>query len=468
MKKIFFDTNALTGLYAYSSDTLQQVVSTLERVKNKLNCTFIVPATVREEYERHYQKSRSRTGDKYPLSIFRREFNKQKSLLLDRMKKIQPIKLSTIFDTKIDNEIEQFFSDTRTHLNCIEQELVLLESKNNTDSIDDTNDVLYQFVISHSITKLSLQEKIKMASLAEIRFAQKIKPGLTDENKKEEYKFQKYGDVFIWYEILNNCSDEDDIVFIENEKKEDWWESKDSGIIASELKEEFKEKFPHADIEMLSFDDFYAKYMDDIMEDGEAKIEINAVRNKVNDYLADAEFISDLENRLMEFISDEEIESWLLEECFDGGLVSEVNDIDVLKISINRETAHPVYDSFDCTINDKCTANVFVDCTVLSEFDRDSIPATIELKLCFVVEIIYVYDLIINSKKLSSILNCEEHTLKEYNVKAEKNISYGYDEEETIGTYGNCTNCSAPINDDNYGDGTLCRSCMLSVPDDDF
>lgn len=123
-------------------------------------CTFIVPATVREEYERHYQKSRSRTGDKYPLSIFRREFNKQKSLLLDRMKKIQPIKLSTIFDTKIDNEIEQFFSDTRTHLNCIEQELVLLESKNNTDSIDDTNDVLYQFVISHSITKLSLQEKI--------------------------------------------------------------------------------------------------------------------------------------------------------------------------------------------------------------------------------------------------------------------------------------------------------------------
>ena len=100
MKKIFFDTNALTGLYAYSSDTLQQVVSTLERVKNKLNCTFIVPATVREEYERHYQKSRSRTGDKYPLSIFRREFNKQKSLLLDRMKKIQPIKLSTILILK--------------------------------------------------------------------------------------------------------------------------------------------------------------------------------------------------------------------------------------------------------------------------------------------------------------------------------------------------------------------------------
>ena len=159
---------------------------------------------------------------------------------------------------------------------------------------------------------------------------------------------------------------------------------------------------------------------------------------------------------------------FILHSRFDGGLVSEVNDIDVLKISINRETAHPVYDSFDCTINDKYTANVFVDCTVLSEFDRDSIPATIELKLCFVVEIIYVYDLIINSKKLSSILNCEEHTLKEYNVKAEKNISYGYDEEETIGTYGNCTNCSAPINDDNYGDGTLCRSCMLSVPDDDF
>ena len=53
---------------------------------------------------------------------------------------------------------------------------------------------------------------------------------------------------------------------------------------------------------------------------------------------------------------------------------------------------------------------------------------------------------------------------------SKKNLTYGYDENEeaTIGLYGNCTNCSAPIDDDNYGDGTLCRFCMLSEPDDDF
>lgn len=468
MLKIFFDTNALTGLYAYSLNTLQLVVSTLDQLKNDLNCTYIIPATVREEYERHYQKSRSRTGDKYPLAVFRKEFIKQKNRLLNEIKKIQPIKLSTIFDSKIDIEIEQFFSDTKTHLDSIEKELALLGSQNNTDSIDDTNDVLYQFVINHSVPKLSLQEKIQMASQAEIRFTQNIKPGLTDQYKKEEYKFQKYGDVFIWYEILNNCSDGDHIVFIENEKKDDWWEKKDSCTIASELNEEFKERFPNSDIDMFSFNDFFAKYMDEIMEDGEAKIEISAVRDKVNEYLANAEFISDLENRLWDFISEQDIESWLLEECFDGGLVSEVNDIDVFKISINRETVHPSYDSFDCTINDKCTANVFVNCTVLSEFDRDSIPATIKLKLCFVVDIIYVYDLIINSKKLSSIFNYQEHNLKEYKVIKEQNITYGYDEEETGGMYGNCVKCSAPINDDNYGDGTLCYHCMRSMPDDEL
>lgn len=470
MKKIFFDTNALTGLYAYSSNTLQRVVSTLNQLENSLNCTYIIPATVREEYDIHYHQSRSRTGDKYPIAIFRREFDIQKKLFLESMEKIQPIELSTIFDTKIDNEIYQFFSDTRTHLESIEKELALLESQNNADSIDDSNDVLHQFVTSHSIPKLSLQEKIQMASLAEIRFAQNIKPGLTDRNKKEKYKFQKYGDVFIWYEILNNCNDGDHIVFIENETKGDWWEAKDSRIIASELIEEFTEKFPNSDIEMLSFDDFFAKYMDDIMEDGEAKIEIRAIRNKVNEYLMNAEFIHDLENRLLDLISEQDVENWLLEECFDGGLVSEVNDIDILDIRVNSKTAHPAYDSFDCTINDRCIANVYTDCTILSEFDRCSIPATIKLKVCFVVDVSYIYDLIINSNKISSVFNSEKHCLKEYKIVSKKNLTYGYDENEeaTIGLYGNCTNCSAPIDDDNYGDGTLCRFCMLSEPDDDF
>lgn len=77
MKKIFFDTNALTGLYAYSSNTLQRVVSTLNQLENSLNCTYIIPATVREEYDIHYHQSRSRTGDKYPIAIFRRGFDIQ-------------------------------------------------------------------------------------------------------------------------------------------------------------------------------------------------------------------------------------------------------------------------------------------------------------------------------------------------------------------------------------------------------
>ena len=170
MKKIFFDTNALTGLYAYSSDTLQQVVSTLERVKNKLNCTFIVPAMVRKEYERHYQKSRSRTGDKYPLSIFRREFNKQKSLLLDRMKKIQPIKLSTIFDTKIDNR-----NDFRKIVSNAKYVILNADIEINVELFSDLSltVITYGFNNKATFTVSSITENIIIICLQRIIFNKK-------------------------------------------------------------------------------------------------------------------------------------------------------------------------------------------------------------------------------------------------------------------------------------------------------
>ena len=465
MIKIFFDTNALTGLYAFSLDTLNQIVRGLNKIASDPQYKVIIPATVKEEYDRHYHKSRSRTGDKYPLSIFRKEFNTHKSSLTNQVKKIQPIKLSTVFDTEIDKIIEQFFCDVDSYLYRIEKELELLEAHHNNESIDDTNDILNSFVNNYSLTPITLSDKIQMAGQAETRLKNGIKPGLTDQNKKEDYRFQRYGDVFIWYEILNNSCDGDDIVFIENEKKADWWESVGGNEIAVELKEEFNERFPNSNLEMVSFYDFYIKYLDFLIDDGDAKIEINAIRDKMKDYLSGGSFVSDLEGRMIDRINEQEIEDFLLCECFDGGNVSEVNDISITKIDIDRGTSFPCYDSFDSTINDRCSANVFVECSVLSEYDKESIPATIELKLRFRIEIMYIYDIIINAKSISSVFNEEKHRIIDYEIKQKKNSTYGYDEDEIIGKYGNCTECSTPINDDNYGDGTLCYSCMISKAD---
>lgn len=464
MVKVFFDTNALTGIYAYSSNTLQQIVDCFYQLEENSKYKFIIPATVKDEYDRHYHQSRSRTGDKYPIAVFRKEFDSQKDLIKSRIKKIQPFKLSDIYDTKIDDEIAKFIFDSNLHLDSIENELKLLEQHNNTDSIDDDNDTLLSFVNTHSLPKLPLQDKLQMAALAEVRFSQNIKPGLTDQKKQEEYPFRKYGDVFIWYEILSNSCDEDTVVIIENEKKADWWETKGSGTIASELEEEFKEKYPKARIEMLSFDNFFEKHMESYLE-SETIIEINRMRNEIKEYIDKCDYITDIENRLIDLFSEQEIENYLLGESLEGGSIGEVNDIVITRISIDKSTAYPAYDSFDSTMNDKCLANVFVDCSVISEFDKESIAAVIDLTVCFKIEIMYIYDLIVNSKTISAVFNSEKHTIKAYEIK--KNITYGFDEEEVCGLYGNCTHCSSPINDDNYGDGTLCYNCMIADADDE-
>lgn len=72
----------------------------------------------------------------------------------------------------------------------IDDELKKLEKQNMNDKIDDDNDSLLKFVEKHKLKSITINNKIKMAALAEIRFAENLKPGLTDKNKNEEYKFQ--------------------------------------------------------------------------------------------------------------------------------------------------------------------------------------------------------------------------------------------------------------------------------------
>ncbi len=464
MKKIFFDTNVLLSIYSYSLTTIKEIINALELLE-KEGYTQIIPATVKLEFKEHYQKSRSRTGNEYPLAVFRKGFNKQKDLVLGRIEKIRPLKLSEIFDTDIDKKIEEYIYDTELHLDEIEDRLNNLEKKENYKEINDSNDCLYTYVEGHSLLPLSFEQKLDFASKAEIRFINNIKPGLSDRTKKEKYVFQKYGDVFIWYEILNNTIDGDEIIFIENEKKDDWWDKEKPNIIAQELEEEFKERFPNSKLVMMKFYDFYVSTLEKHIDSSDAKLEINRIKDKLNEYLSSIDIKYDLEQKILDNIDILKIEKFLKGNELEEGRISDLLEIDIKKIDIDKDTFQPIYDGDYGTICGKSKALMILRCTAHIEFSSDAVLSYFNLLVKLEVEIDYESDLIINNKLITAIFNNENHNFISYEIINVKSINYT-DDEQNIGEYGNCAECSAPLNEDNFGDGTLCRNCMISKLDE--
>lgn len=104
-----------------------------------------------------------------------------------------------------------------------------------------------------------------------------IAPGLTD-NKKEAYPddpFRKAGDYFIWYEMLYKHPKSEtitDVIFVTDESKGDFWDSKGSNTINHFLEKEFSKVNPTIHLSFYHFYDFlknilrYSKSIYDLVE----------------------------------------------------------------------------------------------------------------------------------------------------------------------------------------------------------
>lgn len=104
--------------------------------------------------------------------------------------------------------------------------------------------------------KFNFEEKLKILIEGEVRYKYKIPPGFEDSNKNNEDKF---GDLFIWKEILNYTENNDEvkkIVFVTNDAKSDWLENKNPHPM---LIEEFKSYFPTKELCIMGGVEFYSQ-----------------------------------------------------------------------------------------------------------------------------------------------------------------------------------------------------------------
>jgi hypothetical protein len=54
------------------------------------------------------------------------------------------------------------------------------------------------------------------------RYEQKSPPGYEDKNTKKEDE-RKYGDLIVWYQLIDKAKDGKPIIFVNDDGKEDWW-----------------------------------------------------------------------------------------------------------------------------------------------------------------------------------------------------------------------------------------------------
>lgn len=226
-----FDANILLNLYRYSDTTRKEFL----RILNKIKGRTWLPHRAAEEY----------------LSNRLIVIDQQEKSYDDTIKSINSLK------SDLENARQHPFVSPKT-MKQVERVFDTLCSELSKNKGSHTKRISND-EIKNSISSIfagnvgSPYEKEKLEELivdGEERYKQKIPPGFKDGGKSGSSevfteKCRKYGDLIVWYQVIEKSIDsKKPIVLVTDDKKEDWWERFKGKTIGPrpELVKEFKDK----------------------------------------------------------------------------------------------------------------------------------------------------------------------------------------------------------------------------------
>ena len=269
---IFFDTSVLLDFYFYSDDTIQGIFTNVfPYLKHRLWITD----QVNFEFTKNKSKVLLKPIAKYDnlLNIDKGDGgylkNIDKNLLEvkeDVVKKlnknlriINTLKEQTQKSDKhpyltpaliegIEEQVNEYKKKSEKLLKTMYDEYKIKEQAIYTE-IDGKKDVLKEKGKNDQIYReikekfklgrtYNFNELMKIAEEGEFRYNNTIPPGY--EDSQEKIGLQRYGDLFVWKQILEICKKENkSAILISNDIKEDWNEVEDKDKPRSELIREF-------------------------------------------------------------------------------------------------------------------------------------------------------------------------------------------------------------------------------------
>lgn len=210
-----FDANVLLNIYRYSIKTRNELFVILDKLSDNL----WIPHQAALEYQKRRitvigEQESAYENIKKVLSDIRNKLNSE----LNSFKLHPTINANNIFN-KIDSTLKE-----------IEKELDILEQGHpnliNSDNIRDKLTELFDGKVGSPCFPEKLE---KIYKKGKIRYYENIPPGFKDITKPEN----KYGDLVLWFQIIEHAkSTKKPIIFITDDRKEDWWSKFKGKIIA--------------------------------------------------------------------------------------------------------------------------------------------------------------------------------------------------------------------------------------------
>ena len=264
---IVFDTSALLDLYYYSSETRTEI---FEKAFKYLKGRLWMPAQVHFEY----LKNKRKVAEK-PVISYRRLLDKQNkdggyvNTIVEKAKALQSqelgeiknqlktLKEQTLGTEKHPHLAPDIYSEFDSALTALDSSLTVFLSQADkfkskmSVEIDNKIKELQRSVLPDNVyntieenfqigKEYSFSTMMEIAKEGKNRYAEEIPPGY--EDGEEKIGLQKYGDLFVWKQILDCASSKQrDFVLVTNDVKSDWFED-DKKTPRFELLKEFHEK----------------------------------------------------------------------------------------------------------------------------------------------------------------------------------------------------------------------------------
>lgn len=204
---LVFDANVLLSLYRLQFEARNEILAVMKEFKSRL----WMPFQVGYEYHEHRLEEANRPIDN--LKGFADKFSK--------------------FSTDIENDFGR--NPYITNFKFVKDSLKSLHSrieKKAKEWIEVCPDMMHKDFVLNELSSLyegKVGEPYDNVRLEEIykeggkRYSNDVPPGYKDKNKGTGDR-HKYGDLIIWFQILEKAKESNsDIIFITDDQKEDWW-----------------------------------------------------------------------------------------------------------------------------------------------------------------------------------------------------------------------------------------------------
>lgn len=260
---VVFDTSALLDMYYYSMESKEQIFqNALSGMKNRLwipaQCYFEflknkgnVVRKPQKSYEALLDSANKDMGYVPRIVSIAKEFGKTdiadlKGLLKTLKETTTKKEKHPYLNQDIFKPLEQSILELERNINIFMKsaiqfdEVVRKEIDEQIEALKNETDDVLQFIQGNFEigNELSFDRMLDICEEGQKRYIEKIPPGYEDEKKKAG--MQKYGDLFVWKEILQMAEKRSkDVLLITNDVKTDWWD-KEQNAPCFELLKEFR------------------------------------------------------------------------------------------------------------------------------------------------------------------------------------------------------------------------------------